>query len=44
MLKRTDRTVMIVEQFTNDKLEDNQNPIGGIFYAGSTMICVYLCQ
>jgi hypothetical protein len=31
---------MIVEPFANDKLEDNLNPIGGILYAGSTMICV----
>ena len=31
---------MIVEPFANDKLEDNLNPIGRIYYAGSTMICV----
>jgi SAM-dependent methyltransferase len=37
---KPDGTVMIVEPFANDKLEDNLNPIGRIFYAGSTMICV----
>ncbi|MGB8542599.1 MAG: class I SAM-dependent methyltransferase [Candidatus Acidiferrales bacterium] len=30
---------MIVEPFANDKLEDNLNPIGRIFYAASTMLC-----
>ena len=39
-LKKPDGTVMIVEPFANDKLEDNLNPIGRILYAGSTMICV----
>src|SRR6266513_188344 len=33
-------TVMIVEPFANDKTEDNLNPLGRIFYAGSTMVCV----
>ena len=37
---KPDGTVMIVEPFANDKLEDNLNPIGRMFYAGSTMICV----
>ncbi|MFL6340896.1 MAG: class I SAM-dependent methyltransferase [Nitrososphaeraceae archaeon] len=40
ILKKPDGIVMIVEPFANDKLEDNLNPIGRIFYAGSTMICV----
>jgi hypothetical protein len=39
-LRKPDGTVMIVEPFANDKLEDNLNPIGRMFYAGSTMICV----
>jgi hypothetical protein len=39
-LKKPDGTVMIVEPFANDKLEDNLNPIGRLLYAGSTMICV----
>jgi 2-polyprenyl-3-methyl-5-hydroxy-6-metoxy-1,4-benzoquinol methylase len=30
---------MIVEPFANDKLEDNLNPIGRIFYSASTMLC-----
>jgi SAM-dependent methyltransferase len=30
---------MIVEPFANDKLEDNLNPIGRVFYAASTMLC-----
>ena len=30
---------MIVEPFANDTLEDNLNPIGRMFYSGSTMIC-----
>jgi SAM-dependent methyltransferase len=33
-------TVMIVEPFANDKLEDNLNPLGRISYAVSTMVCV----
>ncbi|HEY7570199.1 MAG TPA: class I SAM-dependent methyltransferase [Nitrososphaeraceae archaeon] len=39
-LKKPDGLVMIVEPFANDKLEDNLNPIGRIYYASSTMICV----
>ncbi|MET0541369.1 MAG: class I SAM-dependent methyltransferase [Variovorax sp.] len=30
---------MIVEPFANDRLEDNLNPVGRIFYSASTMIC-----
>ncbi|MDM0113667.1 class I SAM-dependent methyltransferase [Variovorax sp. J22R133] len=32
-------TWMIVEPFANDRLEDNINPVGRIFYSASTMIC-----
>ncbi len=32
-------TWMIVEPFANDKIEDNLNPVGRVFYAASTMIC-----
>ena len=39
-LKKPDGVVMIVEPFANDKLEDNLNPIGRLFYAASTMVCV----
>ena len=31
---------MIVEPFANDRLEDNLNPVGRLFYAASTMVCV----
>jgi SAM-dependent methyltransferase len=35
-----DGTWMVVEPFGNDRMEDNFNPIGRVFYAASTMICV----
>lgn len=34
-----DGTCMLVEPFANDRLEDNFNPVGRIYYAASTMIC-----
>jgi SAM-dependent methyltransferase len=34
-----DGSWMIVEPFANDRLEDNLNPIGRVFYAASTMLC-----
>jgi SAM-dependent methyltransferase len=34
-----DGTGMIVEPFAHDKLEDNLNPIGRVYYAASTMLC-----
>jgi SAM-dependent methyltransferase len=40
MLKKPDGVVMIVEPFANDKLEDNLNSVGRLFYAASTMVCV----
>ena len=33
-------TCMIVEPFAQNELENNVNPIGSIFYAPSTLICV----
>jgi hypothetical protein len=39
MLK-PDGTWMIVEPMAGDRLEDNLNPVGRLYYAGSTMICV----
>jgi SAM-dependent methyltransferase len=30
---------MIVEPFANDRIEENLNPVGRVFYAASTMIC-----
>jgi hypothetical protein len=35
-----DGTWMVVEPFANDRLEDNLNPIGRLFYAASANICV----
>jgi SAM-dependent methyltransferase len=37
---KSDGTVMIVEPFANDKIEDNLNPIDRLLYGASTMICV----
>ena len=37
---KTDGTWLIVEPFANDKVEENLNPVGRIYYAASTMICV----
>jgi len=34
-----DGTVMLVEPMARDRLEDNMNPVGRLFYAASTMIC-----
>ena len=34
-----DGTWMIVEPFANDRLEDNLNPVGRIYYGASTLIC-----
>jgi len=35
-----DGTWMIVEPFAGDRLEDNLNPVGRIFYSVSTLVCV----
>lgn len=34
-----DGTWLIVEPFANDRLEDNLNPIGRVFYGASTLLC-----
>jgi SAM-dependent methyltransferase len=34
-----DGTWMIVEPYANDKVEDNLNPVGRVFYGASTVIC-----
>jgi SAM-dependent methyltransferase len=34
-----DGTWMIVEPFAHDRLEDNLNPVGALFYAASTAVC-----
>ena len=31
---------MVVEPFANDRPEENHNPVGRVFYAASTMLCV----
>jgi hypothetical protein len=31
---------MIVEPMAGDRIEDNLNPIGRIYYAASTLVCV----
>ncbi|SAK76210.1 class I SAM-dependent methyltransferase [Caballeronia ptereochthonis] len=36
---KPDGSWMIVEPFANDRLEDNLNPVGRVFYSASTMIC-----
>jgi SAM-dependent methyltransferase len=35
-----DGTLMLVEPRAGDRTEDNLNPVGRLFYAGSTLICV----
>ncbi len=34
-----DGSWMIVEPFANDRLEDNLNPVGRVFYSFSTLLC-----
>jgi SAM-dependent methyltransferase len=35
----TDGTVMLIEPFANDRLEDNLSPVARLYYAASTMLC-----
>lgn len=37
---KPDGTWMIVEPMAGDKVEDNFNPVGRIYYAASTLVCV----
>jgi hypothetical protein len=37
---KDDGTWMVVEPMAGDRLEQNLNPVGRLFYAASTMICV----
>jgi hypothetical protein len=37
---KSDGSLMIVELMAGDRLEENLNPVGRIYYAGSTMGCV----
>jgi SAM-dependent methyltransferase len=34
-----DGTLMIVEPFANDRLKDNLNPVGRVYYSFSTLLC-----
>jgi SAM-dependent methyltransferase len=34
-----DGSLMIVEPYANDRLEENLNPVGRMFYSASTLIC-----
>jgi SAM-dependent methyltransferase len=36
---KSDGAFMIAEPFAGDRLEDNLNPVGRMYYAASTMIC-----
>ncbi|MEV0218859.1 class I SAM-dependent methyltransferase [Streptomyces sp. NPDC050704] len=35
-----DGTWLLVEPFASDRLEDNFNPVGRLYYSGSTFLCV----
>ena len=35
-----DGSIMAVEPFANDRLEQNLNPVGRVYYGASTMVCV----
>jgi SAM-dependent methyltransferase len=37
---KADGSWMIVEPMAGDRLEDNLNPVGRIYYAASTMVCI----
>src|ERR1700736_3017383 len=37
---KNDGTVMIVEPFANDNVQDNLNPVGRVMYGASSQICV----
>ena len=36
---KTDGTILLVEPFAGDHLDENLNPVGRMFYAGSTFVC-----
>ena len=36
---RADGTWLIVEPYAGDRLEDNLNPVGRVFYGASTLVC-----
>src|SRR5207302_2801443 len=36
---RADGTWMIVEPYAGDRLQDNLNPVGRVYYGASTLVC-----
>ena len=40
-LKKNNGTLMLVEPFANDKIEDNLDPLGRVFYSVSSIVCVH---
>jgi hypothetical protein len=36
----TDGTWLLVEPFAGDAVEENMNPVGRLYYSGSTFLCV----
>jgi SAM-dependent methyltransferase len=41
---RPDGTVLLVEPYAGDEVDDNLNPIGRVFYAASSLICTPASQ
>jgi 2-polyprenyl-3-methyl-5-hydroxy-6-metoxy-1,4-benzoquinol methylase len=39
-LLQPDGHVMVVEPFANNRLEENLNPVGRVYYGASTLVCV----
>jgi SAM-dependent methyltransferase len=37
---KPDGSWMVIEPMAGDRLEDNLNPVGRLYYSGSTMVCV----
>lgn len=37
---KPDGHALVVEPFANDRLEDNLNPVGRVYYGASTLVCV----
>jgi SAM-dependent methyltransferase len=37
---KPDGTCMVVEPFAGDRLEDNLNPVGRVYYSASSLVCV----
>ncbi len=37
---KADGSCMIVEPFAGDRLEDNLNPVGRVYYGASSLVCV----